>query len=292
MKRLLSYAIVALITLLLFEAGARVYFSFKVGPSILLYGTSFDRKHIEASTRTDDTDPARMGEAKTYLGTMSSKEWRSKRNVVSHANSTGNYSKYFPNQKRVDFDIETGESFDVTINSKGFRGEDFTEQKKPGVIRVLTLGASSTFGYFDRDEETYPAYLEQILNRRWPGDVTVEVINLGIPHLKAENILDLFLTEGIKLDPDVVTFSEGNNDAGKMRRAYKLAGSPLVRGDSAESHGYFITVDWIKNIIDNNLRNRYMLTDFQQAVTEISNDFIENINSIYRSAVSEVYCLS
>ena len=282
MKHLLSFTIVVLVTLVLFEVGARVYFSFKVGPSILLYGTSFDREHVEAAVRSDDEGPAGMGEAKTYLGKMSNDEWKSKRNVVTHANSPGNYSKYFPNQKRVDFDIDTGESFEVTINSRGVRGEDFSDKKKPGVIRVITLGSSSTFGYFDRDDETYPAYLEEILNKSWPGDVTVEVINLGVPHLKAENILDLFLAEGVDLDPDVVTFYEGNNDAGKMRTAYKSVGNSSVGADSAESQGYFITVDWIKSLIDNNLRNRYAVSDFEEAVAEISEEFVGDINRIYQ----------
>ena len=32
------------------------------------------------------------------------------------------------------------------------------------MIRIVTLGASSTFVFHDRDNETYPYYLEQILN--------------------------------------------------------------------------------------------------------------------------------
>jgi lysophospholipase L1-like esterase len=100
----------------------------------------------------------------------------------------------------------------VRINNQGLRGGDFAVEKEPGTIRILTLGASSTFGYHDRDEETYPYYLEQILNRDGGGR-RFEVINFGVPHAMSENILALFVAEGVKLKPDVVTFYEGANDA-------------------------------------------------------------------------------
>jgi lysophospholipase L1-like esterase len=130
-----------------------------------------------------------------------------------------NYSKYFPNQARTDYD-EKGEVFDVVINSRGFRGRDWQEQKAPGVFRVVTLGASSTFGFHDREDETYPHYLEQYLNE-WlrqnprPGVSSVEVINLGIPHLHSGEILSLYMAEARPLKPDLVTFYEGINDASR-----------------------------------------------------------------------------
>jgi hypothetical protein len=196
-KKVLFYIIILLALFLIFELSARTYFAFKVGPSVFLYGTSFHRKIIPKPEAID------------YVSGI---KWTLPRTVITHPNELGGYSKYFQNQKRVDFDIETGESFDVTINNRGFRGRDFTDQKEPGVIRIVALGASSTFGYFDRDDETYPVYLEHMLNDRYSGKLHFEVINMGIPHLTAENIYALFLDEVIQLNPDVVTFYEGNND--------------------------------------------------------------------------------
>ncbi len=176
---LLFAVLVVGVCLLLAECGTRVVFALQVGPEILLYGLVSDREE---------------------------------RNVHIHENIVaGSYSKYFPNQKRTDKD-ETGESFDVTINEHGFRGRDFTISKPPGLIRVVTLGASSTFGYHARDDDTYPRYIEELLSQECPHR-RFEVINLGVPHLDSEQILALFLAEGLALEPDVVTFYEGVNDA-------------------------------------------------------------------------------
>ncbi len=70
--------------------------------------------------------------------------------------------------------------FVVGINEQGFRGRNFGP-KSPGVVRVVTLGASSTFGFYNRDHETYPHQLEQVLNERCDSQ-HFEVLNLGIPH--------------------------------------------------------------------------------------------------------------
>jgi lysophospholipase L1-like esterase len=132
---------------------------------------------------------------------------------MQHDNQQAGYTKYFPNQSRIDHDKDTGEVFEVTINGRGFRGEDFSDAKAPGSTRVVTLGASSTFGYNNRDETTYPVYLERFLNERARDGRKFEVINLGIPHLRSEQIHDLFVAEALPLHPDVVTFYEGINDS-------------------------------------------------------------------------------
>src|SRR6185295_7016799 len=103
--------------------------------------------------------------------------------------------------------------FPVRINNHGFRGGDFTIDKPPGTFRILTLGASSTFGYHDRDDETYPVLLERQLNRTADDGRRYEVINFGVPHATTDNTLALFLAEGVALSPDLVTFYEGANDA-------------------------------------------------------------------------------
>jgi hypothetical protein len=116
---------------------------------------------------------------------------------------------------KVDHDPITNEAFRGSINSRGFRGGEFDESKELGVTRIVTLGSSSTFGYYDRDNETYPYYLEQKLNQRLAGTARFEVINLGIPHLRSEEILALFYAEAIPLHPDVITFYEEVNDAAR-----------------------------------------------------------------------------
>jgi len=69
-----------------------------------------------------------------------------------------------------EYDIKRGVGEDrLSINSHGFRGKEFSIAKPDDVIRVLTLGASSTFGFFNKDDETYPYLLEQRLNKLCHG---------------------------------------------------------------------------------------------------------------------------
>ena len=269
-KKLLFSLVTLLILLLILEFGTRAYFAYKVGPSVLAYGTRLHRKQIK------------MGELKDFIEVGANlinqrANWNKIRNVHYHTNRDGNYSKYFPHQKRFDFDVETGERFEVQINGKGFRGKEFDKQKSPGVIRVVTLGASSTFGYFNRDDTTYPVYLEQFLNERNTGDAQFEVINLGIPHQDSAKIHALFLAEGIQLDPDIVTFYEGNNDVAPgvwFVRTPNIVRKALVKvGDYSLLFALFHSI----------LKNRTVVqdvTEFEQRVSALSRLYIDHISDI------------
>lgn len=195
MRTLRKYLYLGTISCLLFavllELGLRVFFAFRVGPDLLFYGFVDPYRRVEG----DASDINR---------------WHS---VQFHDNEQKGYSKYVPHQKRTDFDILSGELFDVSINSLGFRGRDFALAKPDHTVRIITLGASSTFGYSDRDDETYPYYLEKGLSAQCPGGPAFEVINMGIPHLTSTEIKELFLNEALPADPDVVTYYEGQNDS-------------------------------------------------------------------------------
>jgi lysophospholipase L1-like esterase len=211
----LTAVLLLIVSFVTLEVALRAYLAYKVGPSTLLYGLGFER--IQLLTPSE----AAQQEAQSKM-----------HSVMFHENAVANYSKYFPHQLRYDHD-ENGNVFTVGINSSGFRGKEFDQEKKTGVIRVVTLGASSTFGYGDRDNETYPHYLEEFLNGRCRNR-SVEVINLGIPHLTGDNIYSLFIAEALPLKPDVVTFYEGVNDSERvqdsaaMRAVLKMVRDHLV----------------------------------------------------------------
>jgi len=274
------FLLTILIPLLIVELVVRSYFSFIVGPSVLLYGTRLHHKDISGDLNRSGYNEITGPEAKTYLNTMSKSEWQAKRTVVTHTNEVSGYSKYFPRQIRFDFDVETGERFFVTINDDGFRGLDIVEHKAPNTIRIVTLGASSTFGYFNRDNETYPVYLENILNEQGPGKLQFEVINLGIPHLRTAQIYQLFINEAIRLDPDIVTFYEGNNDAESM----PMVGSRPVSMFSLalkNAGEYLITLGLIDSILDSHRKIQYSTADIIKRAAA-SDEFINNIANIYQ----------
>jgi lysophospholipase L1-like esterase len=106
----------------------------------------------------------------------------------------------------------------IRINSLGFRGKDFKREKPDDTIRIVCLGESSTFGFYDRDDYTYPAILERLLEQKI-GSARVEVINAGIPHADSDNILAMLKEEVISYQPDVITIYAGFNDAGQVMDA-------------------------------------------------------------------------
>jgi lysophospholipase L1-like esterase len=276
-KRVLFSCVLFLFPLALIELAVRVYFSTVVGPSVLLYGTSFARQSVDPTERQASVpaDSSHPKEAKDYLTASKRAQWTS-RSVEQHQNAAaGGYSKYYPNQSRFDFDVETGERFPVTINSKGFRGHEYSEQKPPHTIRVVTLGASSTLGYFARDDETYPVYLEKLLNDSLAGD-SIEVINLGIPHLTVANIHALLVNEALPLDPDVITFYEGNNDAMHLEDA--LSQQSALRRIAGMVGGRVLTVAFIANFLDNPWHRAHSPEVVAAHSDAIAKDFLSHLS--------------
>jgi len=262
--------VIALVSFISIEIGFRLFFATTVGPSVMLYGTTWHHQSIEDA---DDGDQGWI--AGRQLADAA------KQRVSAHENKIGNYSKYFPNQIRYDFDKVTGQRFAVTINGHGFRGPEFVEVKAPDVVRVVTLGASSTFGYYSRDEATYPFVLENLLNQSGCAETkTFEVINLGVPHLRSENILSLFAAEGAPLDADIVTFYEGINDTtrkpgvkGTMQEiAFARRGYQLARA-------YSLTVKFLDSFLVKPVRDYDQLA-VARHIDGKSERFLENVASI------------
>ena len=209
--------------LVLFEVSFRVLLAIEVGPRVLAYGTPWYRTEfgdIREQKILDQYD----SEAADW-----EEDERTMNTVYTHENARGGYLKFFPNEAKYHKDVDTGEVFSVGINSRGFRGPEFETEKPPGTMRVLTLGASSTFGMWNRDHETYPQQLQIELNDRCHDDVRFEVINFAIPHAIADQIRSMFLAEGMGLTPDIVTFYEGRNDSFQVHPA-SFRGGPGSHG--------------------------------------------------------------
>ena len=86
-----------------------------------------------------------------------------------------------------------------STNSQGFRGaKEFTRQKSKQ--RIIALGDSFTWGENNKDNETYPFYLEKMYNNN------VDVINMGVHGYGPDQFYLYFLRDGLKYSPDVVLF--------------------------------------------------------------------------------------
>lgn len=86
----------------------------------------------------------------------------------------------------------------LNTNSRGFRGtQEFAYGKNTEKIRILILGDSLTFGDEVSDDESYPNYLQELIQG-------VEVINTGVHGYGHDQMLILLREEGVKYRPDVV----------------------------------------------------------------------------------------
>ncbi|MGH2374278.1 MAG: SGNH/GDSL hydrolase family protein [bacterium] len=106
--------------------------------------------------------------------------------------------------------VRPGEPAYRSTNSWGFRGPEFAVQKPPGLLRIVCLGASTTEGSHG-DLETYPRFLQQELNRMYPG-TRIEVLNAGHHGQQIADLLEILRLRVLPLDPDVVIFYEAAND--------------------------------------------------------------------------------
>lgn len=124
-----------------------------------------------------------------------------------HSDKRDGYFKFPPN-RRIEYGLPGG----GRINNHGFRGADFAAGKPAGVFRVVCLGGSSTFGYYDPDDGTYPHLLAQRFAAE-PAARPVEVLNLGVPHMNTSHVRALLVGEVLDYGPDAITLYTGYNDA-------------------------------------------------------------------------------
>lgn len=100
----------------------------------------------------------------------------------------------------------------VTINSLGLRGEEVTTPKPPGLVRILAVGDSITFGYGVRMEDTYEKVLERLLNPTGTAQSKYEVLNGGTLGGSLSDYLHFLHEKAEVLQPDVVLIGLCMND--------------------------------------------------------------------------------
>lgn len=152
------------------------------------------------------------------------------RDIEWHSDEYDGYTKFQAHS--IKHQRVGAETIAIHINGQGYRSRyDYTTPKPPNVFRVATLGESSTFGYFNRDNETYPFQLEKMLREEYPQR-KIEVLNLGIPHFRIENILSQVRAELRDLNPVVVTLYAGYNNS-------------MLLGGREEANLVYRAKDWL-----------------------------------------------
>lgn len=85
----------------------------------------------------------------------------------------------------------------------GFRTAPFSIRKPEGEYRVVALGGSSTYGFYDGYRQSWPYLLQEKLNRG-SGGGKYKVINAGISSQTLYGIHRLLIHEALDWEPDCV----------------------------------------------------------------------------------------
>ncbi len=120
-----------------------------------------------------------------------------------HADANLPFS-HVPNSRGVYYGVP------IEINSLGFRDYEYTVNKPHGAKRILFLGDSFTLGWGVPLNNIFPKRLEHMLNKEHPK---VEVINLGVGNYNSMMEHELFKSQGLRLNPDLVVLVYFVNDA-------------------------------------------------------------------------------
>lgn len=128
--------------------------------------------------------------------------------------------KHLEQWKRLrKIEVKEGESYYIgvpsndkknPVNQLGLRGPE-VQPKKSGITRIVCLGGSTTYGEGLPYKDTYPAILQDKLDKKY-GRGLYEVINAGQPGMTLPQIISFTKQCILSLKPDLVILMNINNN--------------------------------------------------------------------------------
>jgi len=190
--------------------------------------------------------------------------------VVDYGYNPGGQGDLAPNQDGI-WSTWLHRPHHVQTNSVGLRN---TQEPDDSRFRILAVGDSLTFGPFVPNEDTWPAWLESILNAQLFPSTSVQVLNAGVSGYTIEDELAYLREKGLGLEPDLVILAVFPNDISDLMPEQREL---LARGSQQGSGSSRITLSGVRlylaehsatyNVI-RNLRNRLLSPGSTPRVTE------------------------
>jgi len=118
--------------------------------------------------------------------------------------------RFFP---RLPDSLKENPTWEISLNSEGFRDVEFRKQKSSSVFRIICLGDSWTFGWNVGQHQAYPQALKALLGREF-SEGNFEVFNFGVGGYTSLNGLRLLKTIALDLNPDVIVIGFAMNEPG------------------------------------------------------------------------------
>lgn len=97
----------------------------------------------------------------------------------------------------------------ISINSHGFRGPEFSMSKPEGARRIMIIGDSFTFGMGVNSEDTYAKQLESLLKGQGKN---FEVLNCGVIGYRMWQNYEVLKHKAPQLKPDLIILGVFLND--------------------------------------------------------------------------------
>jgi hypothetical protein len=102
-------------------------------------------------------------------------------------------------------------SGNISINSDGFRGPEYSIAKPVNTFRIIMLGDSEPFSFMLPENDTLPVQLENLLNQK-SGSLRYEILNFGVEGYSTFQELEMLKTKGLKYTPDLIILNYILND--------------------------------------------------------------------------------
>lgn len=112
------------------------------------------------------------------------------------------------------FNLLDNDSVGIThayINKFGYRGREIDYLSKNNVKRILAVGDSHTFGWGVEDNQTFPFFLEKLLNENYRKEKW-EVVNLGVPGYDLVQTIAMTKIKGLRYKPNVIVLQYDGDD--------------------------------------------------------------------------------
>ncbi len=101
--------------------------------------------------------------------------------------------------------------WEISLNSEGFRDEEFPDEKAPSEFRIVCLGDSWTVGSNVNQNESYPYLLEESLKKEFPG-ANFKTFNLAVFGYTSYQGLKL-VERALELEPDILVVGFAMNES-------------------------------------------------------------------------------
>jgi len=159
---------------------------------------------------------AELGSYIAYTRLVSPDADNSFRKLLDREGGGGYFPAYRPHPYtcfELNPDYETPEG---RWHSKdGFRLPEMPRERRPGTLRIAVVGGSTVYEPDMPLPNTFCAYLEELLNRSFPGH-PIEVLNAGVGGANSADNFGRFHFKVLDYAPDLVVNYDGINDVWPM----------------------------------------------------------------------------